>query len=509
MIFKSVYIEGSFFVMKGEKMKKSILFGCVAASALCVAVSVSAAPVVPTADEVKTAFASYLGTGSQVGALFNADQVTVTPSGNDFDVALPAVQNDKLNLPARTIRLTRAGEFNNQAQYKVDSAFEMLKDIITGLLPNSTLTADSAEMETIWVPAYNLVSKSSSNIQGLKLSTSGSPEMPVAGTFTIAQAVSDSLIRPVSDTKMDASSSTDIKDFQIAVDNVIVEVPSVSQENTTTGADISADPITRMLSSSRDAMNFAVPNVYIKMTGAAEPVGSFSIAGAASFEGDKGHFEMNIGQISAPVLAMFAPAALVPTEIAYNVDILNIDRDILSDLVKQGQDGTYTDEDVPLLKRAVDSNAVIQLNYLGAKNDLAGISLNGTIRLKLDNPDEVTELKDFETHLEPIVKAALTITNLDKISPEPTVDQAQCDRAKAQVAAIDMTAEDAETQKAVAERIEAQACAAHGGPLDELRPFIDPAKRVTSADGTTTDVIDLEYDNNTLTVNGNVLYQKD
>ena len=490
-------------------MKKPILFGCVAACALCVSLSVSAAPVAPTAAEVKTAFVSYLGAGSQVGALFDANQITATPVGDDFDVSLPAVQNDKLTLPARTIRLTRAGEFNNQAQYKIESAFDMLKDIVTGLIPNATLTADSSEMETIWVPAYNLVSKSSSNIKGLKLSFSGTNEMPVTGTFSIAQAISDSLVQPVSDTKMDASTSTDIKDLQMAVENVIVEVPSVTQEETATGSDISADLLTRMFSSSRDSMNFSVPNVYIKMTGATEPVGSFSISGSGLFEGDKGHFETKIDQISSPVLAMFAPAALVPTEVAYSFDVLNIDRDILADLVKQGQDGSYTDEDVPLLKRAVDSNAVIQLNYLGAKNDLAGIFLNGVIRLKLENPEEVTKLKDFETHLEPIVNAALTITNLDKISPEPTVNQAQCDRAKSQVAAIDMTAEDAETQKAVAQRIEVQACTPHGGPLDELRPFIDPAKRVTAADGTTTDVINIEYDNNTLTVNGNVLYQKD
>ena len=147
----------------------------------------------------------------------------------------------------------------------------------------------------------------------------------------------------------------------------------------------------------------------------------------------------------------------------------------------------------------------IRLNRLEVKNDLAGMALNATIRLKLEKPEEVTKLDDFETHMEPVVKATLTIINLDKISPEPTVDQVQCDRAKAQVAAIDMSAEDAATQKAVAEQFQVQACMPHGGPLDELRPFIDPAKRVTAADGTTTDIINLEYDNNTLTVNGNKL----
>jgi len=485
-------------------MKKSILFGCVAACAFG-AVSVSAAP---TTDEIKTAFTSYLTTGTQVGGLFDLDQITVTSEGEDFNVTLPAVQNEKLTLPARTIHLTRFGEFNQKPQYKVESVYDLLNDIITGLLPMATFTTESAAMETIWVPAYNLVSKNSSNIKGLKISVSPSEVFPTSGTFSIAEVVSDSLIRPTSDQKMDISSSTDLQDIQVAADNVVVEIPSASQENTVSDADISADPFTRMLTSARDETKFAVPNVYIKMAGAAEPVGSFSIAGAGVFEGNTFHSETKIDQISAPVLSAFVPAALMPSEINFDFDILNIDRNVLVDLIKQGQDGSYSDDSVPLLKQAAEKG-VIQLNRLEVKNNLAGMLLSAQIRLKLENPDEVTKLKDFETHLEPVVNASLTITNLDKISPEPKVDEAQCARAKSQLAAIDMSAEDAENQKAVVERIQARACAPHGGPLDELRAYLDPSKRITNADGSTTDVIDLEYDNKTLTVNGNTLYQKD
>ena len=485
-------------------MKKSILFGCVAACAFGMTVSVSAAPIVPTADEVKTAFTSYLNTGTQVGGLFDTKQITVKAVGEDFDVNLPAVRNDKLTLPARTIRLTRAGEFNNQAQYKIESAFDMLKDIVTGLLPMASFTTESANVETIWVPAYNLTSKNSSNIKGLKLSTSGSDVFPVAGAFSIAEVVSDVLIRTVSDSKIDVSSSTDIKDVQITADNIVVEIPSVSQETLTSDADISADPILRMITSSRDELKYNVPKIYVKMVGASEPMGSLFMAGSAFFKGTTFHYETKIDQISAPVLSAFVPAALMPTEVSLDMDLLDINRDILPELFKRGQDGSYSNEDVPLLKQAAEKGT-IRLNRLEVKNDLAGMALNATIRLKLEKPEEVTKLDDFETHMEPVVKATLTITNLDKISPEPTVDQVQCDRAKTQVTAIDMSAEDAATQKAVAEQFQVQACMPHGGPLDELRPFIDPAKRVTAADGTTTDIINLEYDNNTLTVNGNKL----
>ena len=106
-------------------MRKSILLGCIAAGVLS-ATFASAEVIKPTTDEVKTAFAEFLTTTTKVGTLFNLDQMTVTTVGDGFEVTIPATQDETVQIPAKTVRLTYAGEFNNQAQYKIESPLKVL-----------------------------------------------------------------------------------------------------------------------------------------------------------------------------------------------------------------------------------------------------------------------------------------------------------------------------------------------------------------------------------------------
>lgn len=475
-------------------MKKSILLGCIAACALS-ATMAFAEVVKPNADEVKAAFTEFLAQNTQVDTLFNLEQMQVTPAGDGFDLVLPATQNEIANVQTQTIHLTYAGEFNNHAQYKIESPFENVQSLFRDILPDATFTADSADMTMIWVPAYNLVSKNSQNITGLKVS------VPNMMDLSVGSLVSDTLVRVVSENKMDAADSTDGHDVQLSAENAVIVVPAFSYESSLEGSDITADPIDQMISSSNNTFKYNLPDVQLKMMGAAAPMAALSIVGQGAYQNEALHFENKFGNITSPTLGAFAPAALIPDEVSIDFDIEGVSKEVLAQLTKKAQSGEYTDEDIPALKQAIETG-VFKFNLLEAKNTLAGVAVSGTIRLKLKDAASVTTIADMQANLEPVVEAKVVVTNLDQISPEPKVDQAQCDIATELLNSVDMSAPDADAQRESAEMRQEIACAPQGGPLDLVRPYLDTTARVVGSDGKTTDTFVVTYEDNTLVVNG-------
>ncbi|MDY6408040.1 MAG: hypothetical protein SPL08_05020 [Pseudomonadota bacterium] len=475
-------------------MKKSVLLGCIATFALSASIA-SAEVITPSSDEVKTAFASFLNTQTQAGTLFDLDKMTVTAQGNGFDISIPAISDGQMKLSAQTVHLTYAGDFNNHAQYKIESPFEAVQNLIKEILPNAAINAESAELTTVWVPAYNIISKNSQNIKGLKVS------IPNMLDLSAGSLISDSLARVVGTDKMDSANTSDGRDIQVSVENGVVVVPSFSYESILTGSDITSDPIQQMLSCDNNTVKYTVPDVQLKMQGASAPMGSFSIVGQGSYQNEVLRYESKISNINSPTLGAFAPAALVPDEISVDLSFEGVPKTVLSQLVERAQDKTFTDQDVPLLKQAMDTG-IIRINRIEAKNTLAGIAVSGTIRLQLENAETVTTVDGIQENLKPDIDAKVVITNLDKISPEPKVNQDRCDLATQQVQTIDMSAPDAASQKSMAEMQRDMACSPQGGPLDMVRPYLDMNNRVVGTDGTTTDTLIISFDGDVLTVNG-------
>jgi len=475
-------------------MKKSILLGCIAACALTATTSF-AEVIKPTSEEIKAAFTEYLNTQNKIGALFDLDKMQVTPAGDGFDIVVPASQNDQVKISEKAFHLTAAGDFNNRAQYKIETPFESFQSLFEDVVPDAKLTTESAAMTMVWVPAYNLVSKDSQNIKGLKLS------IPGMMNVSVGSLVSDSLARVASADKMDAADSTDGHDIQISAENAVIVVPSFSYESVLLGSNITPDPFEQMASCDLNTFKYTFPDVQLKMQGASAPIASFSMTGSGSYKNEILHFENIFGNIASPTLGAFAPAELVPDEISVNLDIEGISKALLSQLSQKMQSGNYTDEDVPALKQAI-SAGVIKINRLEVKNTMAGIALSGTIRGKLDNPETVTTLAGLQENLEPVIEAKVVITNLDKISPEPVVDQAQCDRATERLKAVDEAAPDADAQKEMLELQQEMACTPQGGSLDFVRPYLDMTGRVVNTDGTTLDTLVITFEDDVLTING-------
>ena len=477
-------------------MKKSILLGCIAASALMTTVAFADTAIVkPTADEIKTAFTDFLNTRTKAGSLFDLEKMTVTAAGDGFDLTVPAVQDGQQAIPSKSVHLTYAGEFNQKAQYKIEAPFEIVQSLFKDILPQATFGAESADITTIWVPAYNLVSKNSENIKGLKLN------VPNMFDLSLGSLVSDGLVRVVDTDKMDAADSTDGHDLVINADGVSVIVPSFSYESSLTGSDITSDPLKQLVSCTNSLFKYSVPDIQLKMQGAAATMASLTLSGQGAYQNEVLHLENKVENIASSALGAFAPAALIPSEIIVNLDFEGVEKDVMKQLVEAGQKGEYTDEIVPALKKAVETG-VVKINLIEAKNSLAGIAVSGTFSAKLKDAENVITVEQFADNMSPVFDAKVVVTNLDQISPEPKVDQMQCDRAQERLNKIDMSAPDAEMQKETAEMQKEIACAPQGGPLDMLRPYLDLNNRVANTDGTTMDTFIVTYEDDVLTVNG-------
>jgi len=459
-------------------MNKSFLLGCVASVAFASTVAFAG----ETAESVKTAFTEFLTTQTQIGDVLDLSQITVTPDGNDFVVTLPAVNNEEVQIEARDVRLTEAGEFNGYPQYKIESIFEVVQGMFQNMIPDGQFTTQSLDTNMVWVPHYNLVVNLSQNIKGLNIG------MPGLFTLTVDSLISDTLVQTVSADQMNKADSQDATGVLIAAEGMQISLPTVSYNDRILNSTITGDPMTQTVSASYASSDVSIPTLMVMEEGNSDPIATAAFDATASLEEGEGYLEMHLSNIVlGQTLRMLMPSAFVPTDISVDLELSGVTPEEVQKVVTVINDDNANHEEAEALLRDFVSKAVINVDPLEVKGQEAGVAVTGTI---------ATHFREDNTSY-PVVNAKVVITNLDKLSPEPTVNQEQCEQTKKQMENV--------ADKIVAENAIQNACAPHGGFLDEFRPFLNPENRVINSDGTTTDTIDLIYDNEVLTLNGHVV----
>ncbi|MBO7257453.1 MAG: hypothetical protein J6V11_00765, partial [Alphaproteobacteria bacterium] len=195
------------------------------------------------------------------------------------------------------------------------------------------------------------------------------------------------------------------------------------------------------------------------------------------------HLETKLDKIALNKMLIPLPEIFLPTEVSLNIDIKNIQKENLNILFNQ--DETISQAERQLALKNIMSTAFVQLNQLNVKNADAGISVSG----KLYNQKNNIGLPQPQADL------TVVITNLDKISPEPKVDEKYCEETK------EFFADKSPFDKEAAEAIQA-ACTPRGGFFDMWRSYLDPEKRVVNSNGTITDTLSVVLKNNVLVING-------
>ena len=457
-------------------MKKLFLLG----TAILAITSTVVSAETMTADSMKEAFSKFLTTQTQMGALFDVNQVQVEANGKDFSVTLPAIETDKIKVPTRTIQLTEAGQFNNHTQYKINSVMETIQAMFKDLMPGSTFTTQSADSNMIWVPDYNLIVNNSQNIKGLVI------DIPDMFRMTADSVVADTLVRATAENKMEKADSQDGTGVVITANTLQLTIPSVSYSDQVIGSDLTGDSVAQLLSSSSTTYRMELPTVLVGVPGGKESMGSLSAKSNGSFENDTFHFELTLDDIvPAGALKMMVSPVLTPTEVKVDLDIEGFNKESFGEAFTIMKSGKTEDvEEVQKTMQKAMENVVVKINLIDIKNNEAGVSVSGTIQnQKKENGEE-----------EPNVNAKVVFTNLDKISPVPVVDEVRCARTKEQMAMI--------SDKELAEKAIESACAPHGGILDDIRPYLNPEDRVVNADGTTLDTLTISTKEGTVIVNG-------
>lgn len=482
-------------------MNKSILFGCVALTtlAVCVAHAQETAPVAPApADPAATAAvpkiedikATVLSTLPGNGKAWQ-DQITVTADGDDFQVILPEVNIDKydepaIHLPAGQIRLTRSGSFGQQAQYKATlPTASYLDSLFKSLLSSDVqMTMNVSKDEVNLVPAHRLVSGQSRHIKDIRAASEGI-------VATVDTVVSDALVRMGTNQQAESASETDISGVAIETPSMIIRIPQINTRSHIQDMTPAADGQYNIWTAKTLQGTLEIPKILFFAAGSqpdALPLLTMAQHGTTTLQGETLHLE---GAVDKVQTALPLPAGL---ELSWNADVSGLNRDLLSRMT-EAQGGLK-----PADRDAFLTAATLKVNALTVKSDEAGMALSGTARLK---PIVGQKAADANTpNLVPDVEATLVITNLDKISPPPVVNQAACDEAKARINAINPNGEHADAQRELYTAMAEDACTPRGGALDNLRPLLDPKNHQVAPDGTTTDTIYIRLTENGLSING-------
>lgn len=481
-------------------MKKTLLLGCIAAGLTCAsfpllaaeaptpAPAVATAPTTPAPAPATTASAVVIPTIEQVKQTLESviawpGEITVTPNGDDFDITLGAVSDEDeddgkvKSLSARSVKLTRAGAFVDQAQYKLSLAsLDYLQDLLALVDDDIKLTAATVQDDLIVVPAYQLIANRATRATDAKMSTAD-------GTLALTQLTSDILARPLAADKMDMSAALDMRDMTLTTQNGSLKIPALTAYSLLTNAPVVGVDLTRQLLADKFEGTFEIPTIQIFPTAGTNsslPMATGALSGKARFQDDTYYFETKLTQLQT---AMPVPANLMPTEITLNLDITGLNK---QDLLTLTDDKSDDARQHAAIQHILESGTII-LHELQVQNAGAGLMLTGTARAKFDvsgNP-------------QPVVDATLTIRNLDTISPVPTVDEARCAQAKKDFA----TPTDEQDKQASQMMIE-MACAPQGGMLDIIRPYLTAGARTTDPDGATVDTLKIQFQDGKLTLNG-------
>ena len=456
-------------------MTKLLLWGTTALALLTATTGFAA----ETPDSIRAALNRLVEGQPLLETVIDTNQLQIVPEGDDFVLTLPA-SPDKPGTPARTVRLVADGLFNGQNQYRIDGFFDTVLNVVSDFAPVA-VTGEKSASQLTWVPHYNLISKSSQNIQNLKL------DIPPYAQVSVGRIVTDSLTQAQGTDRLDQAASQDITNLTISTQGMTLTVPSISYQGSVQNAPLSADTMAQVLLADQTSSQITIPTLMITQSQGTSPLATLAFAASGSYRDNVFHLKARLDKITLDsTLRSLLPITVLPTEVTLDADISGpADEEFKKQLVALQTD------DTPESRAALQAvlaewgdNITLRINRLEMKESDAGILVQGTLKNQDNTPD---------------MDLTVTITNLDKISPPPAIDQAQCDEARKQLAAIDPTAPEAATQKTVADFVVAQACSPRGGFLDDLRPYLNER----TADGK--DVIKVLLQDGALTVNGKVV----
>lgn len=472
-------------------MKKTILFGCMATLMSVqafaqveelkvpeVEVKEVIAPQNSAAETLKAAYIQkILNSYPNAAVFYDLEKTTIVEKGADFELTVPAKPADLENktpvLPDLKMTLTPNGEFNGETQYKISNIFDNFLNVWKSIFPDATVTTTEANVDMTWVPAYQLDTKSSINTKGINI------VVPETADIKIDSVIADSLAHLTGENKMDMAFVSEIKNAVATIQNMIVSIPSITSQGSVIGSPITGVAVDQLLNSEKSTYKQVIPSILLKDAQNPEPLLSLSVNSEGKYENALLDFKINVDHI-ALMNGLPVPQNLVPTAVTADVTLRGLDKESFRriDEVKN----LPTEEKAKALDEIFKKASII-INLLEVKNNEGGVGLTGTFQTKL-----------VENVATPEFTGEIAITNLDKLSPEPKVDETLCQDTKARVEQIE--------DKVTADQMVAMACTPKGGMLDFVRPFLKPAERTINQEGATLDKIQIQYTNGVLTLNG-------
>lgn len=434
--------------------------------------SVSAAEVLPTTDEIKALFQPM----TWEALATEVPEIQVQTAGDNFLVTVPAVRLTEENgeeggvVPAQKIALTRNGTFANYAQYTMTSNdLAYMKQVLQVLAPDITLSAKSFSNKNEVVPSLKLTTKQSLNITELAAA------VPEVLELTVDSLASDGLLKAVSETKMDVAASVDGTGISLTTPQVALTLPHITLSSQGTKADITADNLVQLASA--ESVHFSLEAPKMSLLTLLMPL-SVTLDGVMRVDSEQDTaLTLEFNHISFPENALFLNSPLTPTDIRLQLALKGVSR---GDLLALSQ----ADPNDAMAKR----DALLKTATLEVK-DASFIMAGGAVRLTgMIKPYALGEAWSATADF------TMTIVNMDKLSPVPTVNEVQCKQAETF----------AEQNPEQGERLKQLSCAPQGGMLDFLRPFMTE-KRTMDEAGQTLDTFHIEITTDAVMINGQPL----
>ncbi len=436
---------------------------------------VSAAVIVPTADQIKELFQPM----SLANLAVEAPQIEVQSEKDNFLVIVPAVQLKDIGqhkggiVPEQKITLTRQGDFANHAQYAMTSNdLEYMRQVFQALSPDITVSAQSFINQNDIVPGLQLITKQSMNIKEL------SATIPAALDLKVNSLVADGLLRALSDQKMDIASSIDGTGVELTTAQFSLFLPHISAMFSGKNADIQSDDWAQIASA--DSIQGSLELPQMSVLSALLPF-SVTTDGKISISSqDDTTLTVQMNHFTFPSNAPFINSPLTPKDVFLQIVVKGATRAQLLDLYQADVSGAA---DTLAKRDELFKTMTFEIP------EAALVMAEGAIRLK-------GQLKPYalEDQWSMTADLTMTIVNMDKLSPVPTVNEVQCKQAE----------ELAKTNPEKGELLKQLSCTPQGGILDFLRPFMTE-KRTVDEEGNTLDTFAVQITTDTVSINGQPL----
>ncbi|MGN1062975.1 MAG: hypothetical protein ACI4QM_01445, partial [Alphaproteobacteria bacterium] len=406
----------------------------------------------------------------------------IKSDGRDFIITLTNPADP--SAPQRELRMTRVDDFNQKAQYRIETRFwPVWEKTVKQLFDNASLSIGSFNETVLWVPDLSLKTNDSILAQNIRLSADETD-------VSIASVASDFLIGS-NGAKMDIASSTDVTDLTVDFGLGTLIIPSLQEHIQILGADVTSDELLQILTASHTQSKTEIPNITIRSVFLGDQPVTAKLSTAVTFD-ETLKLNLNISDIQGGQNIL----PLSPTHIRADIEITGLDKDLLTQYVKERQAYNETEEaddetaegktlknDLTKLQDEIALNLGVNINHITLSTAEASIDLSGIIL----HPDSV--MREDQSAVGASLK--LAVTNFDTISPKAApMDEEACKAALENRNVLQDAAEDLPP-----------ACQQQSGVLDILRPYLATAQHGTDEAGRPVDTFIIVFGPKGLTIN--------